>query len=173
MTVKYVDYAYFKGLYYGDVLSERDFNRLSWDAYRKLDAATTGVDGVRKLSAAFPTDEYDAEAVKRCACKLIYLSYKMEEAERVMSQGRGYTETENGLRGKVISSVSAGNESISYATGNSSSSATLIDKALSDKAVQDKLFQDTIREYLSGIADANGVNLLYMGRYPAVVKSHV
>lgn len=169
----YIDYSYYKSLYGDQAIKETDFNRLSWDASRKLDAATTGVDGVRKLSAAFPKDEYDAEAVKRCACKLIYLSYKMEDAERVMSQGRGYTETENGLRGKIISSVSAGNESISYATGNSSSAATLIDKALADKAVQDKLFQDTIREYLSGIADANSVNLLYMGRYPAVVKSHV
>jgi hypothetical protein len=25
----------------------------------------------------------------------------------------------------------------------------------------------TIRNYLSGVADANGVNLLFMGRYPA------
>lgn len=169
----YIDYSYYKSLYGDQAITETDFNRLSWDAQRKIDAATTGIDGIRKLSIAFPTDEYDAESVKRCACKLIYLLYKMEEAERVMSQGRGYTETENGLRGKVISSVSAGNESVSYTVGNNSNAVTLIDKALSDNAVQDKLFQATIREYLSGIADANGVNLLYMGRYPAVVKDYV
>lgn len=165
----YIDYDFYKSLYCGQAASETDFNRLFWDAVRRLDVATTGIDGVRKLSVAFPTDKYDAEAVKRCACKLIHLYYKMEEAELVMSQVRGYTETENGLRGKIISSVSAGNESISYATGNNSSAATLIDKALADKAVQDKLFQDTIREYLSGVSDSNGVNLLYMGRYPVYV----
>jgi hypothetical protein len=46
--------------------------------------------------------------------------------------------------------------------------ATMIDKALSDPAVKEKLFRDTIREGLSGVADANGVNLLYMGVYPRV-----
>lgn len=162
----YVDFEFYKSLYGVQSAPEEYFNRLSWDVSRKLDAATTGIDGVRKLSAAFPVDEYDVEAVKRCACKLIHLAYQIEEAEKLMAQGRGYTETESGLRGKVISSVSAGNESVSYSTAGSSGTATLIDKALSDKAVQDKLFRDTITEYLSGISDANGVNLLYMGRYP-------
>ena len=64
----------------------------------------------------------------------------------------------------MISSVSAGNESISYSVGN----ATMIDKALSDPTVKEKLFRDTIREGLSGVTDANGVNLLYMGVYPRV-----
>ena len=144
---------------YGDI-DEAAFNRLSFDTCRKLDNHTTGVDGVKKLRHAFPIDEDDIEAVKRCGCKLVYLMTQMEAAEQSM----GYEATENGIRGKVISSVSAGNESISYSTGN----ATMIDKALSDPAVKEKLFRDTIREYLSGVADANGVNLLYMGVYPRV-----
>ena len=44
----------------------------------------------------------------------------------------------------------------------------MISKALVDFAVKEKLFRDTIREYLSGVSDANGVNLLYMGVYPYV-----
>ena len=144
---------------YGDI-DEAAFNRLSFDTCRKLDNHTTGVDGVKKLRHAFPIDEDDIEAVKRCGCKLVYLMTQMEAAEQSM----GYEATENGIRGKVISSVSAGNESISYSVGN----ATMIDKALSDPAVKEKLFRDTIREYLSGVADANGVNLLYMGVYPRV-----
>ena len=144
---------------YGDI-DEAAFNRLSFDACRKIDNHTTGVDGVKKLRHAFPIDEDDIEAVKRCGCKLVYLMTQMEAAEQSM----GYEATENGIRGKVISSVSAGNESISYSVGN----ATMIDKALSDPAVKEKLFRDTIREYLSGVTDANGVNLLYMGVYPRV-----
>ena len=144
---------------YGDI-DEAAFNRRSFDACRKIDNHTTGVDGVKKLRHAFPIDEDDIEAVKRCGCKLVYLMTQMEAAEQSM----GYEATENGFRGKVISSVSAGNESISYSVGN----ATMIDKALSDPAVKEKLFRDTIREYLSGVADANGVNLLYMGVYPRV-----
>lgn len=154
--------------FYTEIYGEIDgsaFNRLCWAACRKLDAATTGVDGWKKLKNAFPVDADDAETVRRCACELIHLMWQIETAEKVTNQGRGYTETANGLQGKVVSSVSAGNESISYATG-SVGSATLIDKALADKSVRDKLFRDTIAEYLSGIADANGVNLLYMGPYP-------
>lgn len=150
-----------------DAMDEKAFDRLAFDVCRMVDNHTTGVDGVKKLKIAFPTDEDDAQAVKRCICKLIYIMSQIEAAEKAANQGRGYTETESGIRGKVITSVSAGNESISYAAGGGSY-ATLIDKALADKSVQDKLLSDTIREYLSGVTDANGVNLLYMGRYPRV-----
>lgn len=169
----YVDYSFYKSIYGDSAATEQDFNRLSWEASRKIDVFTTGLDGIRKLAVAFPVDEYSAEAVKRCTCSLIQFMHQMQEAEKQISQSRGYTETENGLRGKVISSVSAGNESVSYSTGGNSGSATMIEKAVSDKSVRDKAFHDMITQGLSGIADANGVNLLYMGRYPAVGRKHV
>lgn len=160
--------AYADKTFYTAIYGEIDgavFNRLCWAACRKLDTATTGVDSFKKLRNAFPVDADDVETVKRCVCELIHLMWQIETAEQTANQGRGYTETANGLQSKVVSSVSAGNESISYATG-SIGAATLIDKALVDKSVKDKLFADTITEYLSGVADANGVNLLYMGPYP-------
>lgn len=160
--MSYINYEYYKGLYGEDAISEAEFNRLAWDAFRKLDHYTTGIDGIRKLRVAFPVDEFDAENVKRCAAKLISIAAQVYAAEKSAETARGYTETANGLQGKVISSVSAGNESITYST----SGATVIDKALSDKSVLEKLYNDTIREYLSGVKDANGVNLLYMGSYP-------
>lgn len=163
----YIDKAFYISVY-GSVDSAMDdltFNRLCWDACRKLDVATTGVDGWKKLKRSPPADADDLEAVKRCASQLIHLMWQIETAERIANQGRGYTETANGLQGKVVSSVSAGNESVSYAAGNVGAS-TLIDKALADKIAREKLFADTITEYLSGVADANGVNLLYMGPYP-------
>ena len=64
----YVDYEYYKTLYGEKALAEADFTRLLWDAEREIDKATSGVDGVRKLQVAFPTSDYDAEAVKRCVC---------------------------------------------------------------------------------------------------------
>lgn len=160
----YVDYSFYKSLYAEKSIPEVDFNRLSWDACRKIDIATTGVDGVRKLQVAFPTDEYAAESVKRCVCSIIEIMRQIEEAKDTSQMSKGYVETENGLQGKVITSKSAGNESISYSANGST--ATLIDKALCDSSVREKLYQDTISEMLSGITDANGVNLLYMGRYP-------
>lgn len=164
----YIDYEYYKSLYGDKAISEADFNRLSWDACRKLDIATTGIDNIKKLKVAFPEDEDDAEAVKRCVCKLIEIAAQIEQAEETVRNAQGYVTREDGsLQGKVVSSVSAGNESISYSvSGGSSGASTLIDAVLTDKSAQDQFCGDTIRDYLSGIADANGVNLLFMGRYP-------
>lgn len=161
----YITYKEYTALY--DDIGEKVFNRLAFDACRVLDNHTTGIDNVKKLKVAFPTDEDDALAVKHCAAKLVDLLYQIQEAETVFNQAKGYVATANGLQGKVISSVTAGNESISYASG--SASKTAIDNAVQDKAERDKLLIDTVREYISGVADANGVNLLYMGRYPYIV----
>lgn len=168
----YVDYGYYKSLYGDKAIPEADFNRLSWDACRKMDIATTGVDNVKKLKVAFPIDEDDIESVKRCVCKLIEIAMTIEKAEQTARSAQGYITREDGtVINKQVASVSAGNESISYVTsGGSSSGATLIDKALADNAVRERLYRDTIAEYLSSIEDANGVNLLFMGQYPYRLK---
>lgn len=163
---KYVNYEFYKTLYGEKSVSETDFNRLSWDACKKIDAATTTVNGIKKLKIAFPTDEEDSETVKRCLCELINISYKLEQAEERVNASQGFVQREDGtVSSKLVSSVSAGNESISYSINNTSA-ATLIDKALSDKAAQEQLYRDTITKYLSGVTDKNGINLLYAGRYP-------
>lgn len=170
----YVDYAFYKSLYGYNAVPEAEFNRLSWEACRRVDVATTGADNVKKLKVAFPVDEDDAEAVKRCVCELVRIAYKLEQAEQQVRDAQGYITREDGtVISKQVSSVSAGNESTSYVTsGGSSSGATLVDKALSDKDVQERLYIDTITEYLSGVADANGVNLLFMGPYPCRLEEY-
>jgi len=160
----YISFEEYASLY--GPTEETVFNRLSYDACRHIDRYTTGVDGVKKLKTAFPTDEDSAEAVKHCAAKIISILFQIQEAEKSASMGRGYIQTENGLQGKVVASVSAGNESVSFSTG--SSQASTIDAAVSDLSARDNLICRTVREYLSGAQDANGVNLLYMGVYPRV-----
>lgn len=154
---QYVDYDFYKNLYGENAMPQSDFDRLSWEAQKRIDNLTFG-----KLKFAFPTDEYDAEAVKRCVCKLVEIAYKIDSANKRVNDGKGYVEDENGIHGKVISSVSSGSESISY-TAKSESGSTIIDAVLSNKAAQDKLYADTVKEYLIGVPDANGVNLLYAG----------
>lgn len=151
----YVTYDYYKNIYGEDSMPETDFNRLSWEACRKVDALT-----LNKLKFAFPTNEDDAEAVRRCVCKLIEIAGQIEAANKRVSEGQGYITDESGaLRGKVVSSVSSGSESISY-TAKAEGGSTLIDAVLSDKAAQERLYRDTVREYLSLIRDSNGVDLL-------------
>lgn len=143
-----------------------NFELLQFEACRYLDKYTTGIDGVKKLKIAFPTDEDSAASVRHCAAKIICILSQIQAVENSALAARGYEKTESGLKGKIVSSVSAGNESISYS--DSGMQKTIIDAAAIDASVKNKLIGDTVREYLSGITDANGVNLLYAGRYPRV-----
>ena len=160
----YITYEEYTQMY--DAIDIREFNRLSCDACRIMDVHTTGVDNVKKLKAYFPADEDDAGLVKRCAANLVNFLHKVQQAEAAAMEAHGFISTENGMRGKVISSVSAGNESISYSTG--SGSATDIDAAVKSKSTRDRMAAEIVWEYLAGVTDSNGVNLLYMGRYPRV-----
>lgn len=161
--MSYIALSEYNELY--DPIDERLFNRFSVEASRIMDIHTTGIDNVKKLKIYFPTDEDDAEAVKHCAAKLIYTLNQINQAEATALESRGYEATEQGMRGKVISSMSSGSESISYTTGGNAS-ATVYDAAAKDKAARDKLLSEIVWEYLSGIPDANGVGLLFMGMYP-------
>lgn len=159
----YITYGDYVTLY--DPIDEKVFNRIAFDSCKYIDRLTAGIDGVKKLKVAFPVDEDSASAVKHCAAKIVNILLQIQEAEQSASIGRGYEKTESGIRGKVVSSVSAGNESVSYSAG---SQITAIDAAISDMAARDNLVFAIIRQYLSGVQDANGVNLLYMGVYPRV-----
>ena len=155
----YVTFEDFNGMYPGEI-SVEEFKNLEWDARRVVDAHTTGVDNVRKLRVAFPEDADDAEAVLRCMCTLINLMHKIGAVEK----HRGLELREDGMvRGGVVSSVSSGSESISYATGG-----TAIDAAVSSISERNKLYSQIVKHALSGVCDANGVHLLYMGVYPYV-----
>ena len=147
-----------------DAIEEKAFNRLCFDACRVMDIYTTGIDNVKKLKRYFPSDSDAAESVRHCAAKLVNLLYQIQEAEAASAVGRGYTETAQGLQRKIISRVESGNEAISYSETKTADST--IDAAVADKTARDKLLADTIWEYLAGVEDANGINLLYMGRYP-------
>ena len=161
--MSYIDIAYYSALY--GALPDPDFSRILWDAERLMDKYTTGVDNVRKLSVAFPTEEYAAESVRRCCAALINTMHQIEQAATAATRARGYIETENGLRGKIISSMSAGNESISY-SANNSATMTDIDRAVSDPVARENMLHKIIKDNLHGVTDANEVNLLYMGPYP-------
>lgn len=151
----YIDYEYYKSLYSEKLLAEPDFKRLSWDAEREIDKATSGVDGVKKLKVAFPVDEYDAETVKRCVCEVVNFIYMLEKAQS------GIVSDDGTVNSNVIVSKSAGNESISYANSENIVSTAL--KSVKDK---EKVIYQFISDKLSGVSDANGVNLLFAGRYP-------
>ena len=158
-----VDYENYMALYGDDSMPETVFNRLSWYAENELRNATTTVDGVCKLTECHPEEEYDAEAVKRCFCSVMTDLYRIEEAEKSAMNAAQFEQTQNGTRGKIISSVSSGSESISYTVAKDT---TTYGKAAESRETKRALIQNTISSALSGIKDRNGVSMLYAGRYP-------
>ena len=158
----YITYDDYLGFY--EPIDEAQFRRLELEACRVIDRHTTGVDNVKKLRDYFPTNEADAEAVRLCISQIIHTLNKIQQASDTAVVTCGYEVTPDGMRGKIVTSISAGNESISYST--SSASATVFDTAAKDVTARNKLLADIVRENLSGVEDANGVRLLYMGRYP-------
>lgn len=159
----YIAFDEYTKLY--DRIDEQLFDRLVIEASRVMDIHTTGIDNVKKLKTYFPTEEDDAAAVRHCAANLVYALYQIHQAEATALESRGYEATEQGMRGKIISSISAGNESISYATGGNTS-VTAYDAAAKNRNARAKLLAGIVWDYLRGVSDANGVGLLYMGMYP-------
>lgn len=160
----YITFEEYTELY--EPMEERLFCRLAFEACRIMDNHTTGIGNVKKLQKYFPQDPYNAKAVKFCAAKIIDILFQIQEVEASSSAGRGYTETENGMQRKVISAIQSGSESITFSEAKATN--TTIDVAAADKKERDRLIVGIIRESLSGVTDANGVNLLYMGVYPRV-----
>lgn len=156
----YIDYEYYQSLYGEEKLSETEFNRLLWDAEREINKATSGCDGVKKLKIAFPTDEEDAEVVKRCSAELVSFIYTLNKAHN------GIVSSDGTVNSNIVTSKSAGNESIAYANVENSISTAL--KSVKDR---EKIIYQFISSKLSGVSDANGVKLLFAGRYPYEVKN--
>jgi hypothetical protein len=147
---------------------EDDWSRLSWEASALMDRLTSGVDGIKKLAVYPPTGD-DETSVKMCACNLVHLMHRIELLEQATEQASALvTDADGTVHGAVVSSKSAGNESISYATGTSASKGTILSAAASDPLTRDKLLRDTVTAYLSGVKDANGIGVLYGGAYPHV-----
>ena len=163
----YCDYEFYKSKYMGNVIAESDFSRLSERASEKIDIFTfdrllvsdDGIIFAEIVSATYVSneelDEKTSIKVKKAVCKIAEALNDIELYEKASRESVGYEQTENGQRGKVITSVSSGSESISYATKESTNS--LVGAVLTDSKAQTQLFYDIASEYLSGR------NLMYAG----------
>lgn len=143
---------------YGDIESA-DFLRFSLKAERIMRDCTTGIDGFEKLVDAAPAEPSAVAALKMCAGDLIHNMSMIADAERAGSIVR---RSDGTTVPAVVSSVSSGSESITYSVGSVS---TATNAAVSDTKARRNLFGGIVRDWLNGVKDANGVNLLFMGAY--------
>ncbi len=161
----YADFTYYTTEYRGKAIkSEDDFNHFARKAERRLDAITGN-----KLQFAFPVKEADVEAVKECLCELTEFLYQVDAYQTAAMDSVGVVAQADGtVKGKVVSSIASGSESISYSTGGSASTSAM--EAAKDKKVMDMQIYGIVQNGLSGVPDANGVNLLFAGSYPICRK---
>lgn len=147
----YADYEFYKESYFGNIISEDDFPRLEDRASDKLYSITMGkIDRflVENENGKLVLDDSKISSnIKKAICKLAEIMYDMEQSEKAYRDSIGF-DTENGMiKGKVISSVSAGAERITYETSSKEESAiSSIVKA--DIHTQEKYYFESIRMYL-------------------------
>ena len=151
----YCDYDFYTNKYLGNVITEADFPRLSERASEKLDRLTFDRLSISEDGTIETLDEKTSTRVKKAVCKIAEILNDIDVYEKSSRELAGFEQTENGQRGKVITSVSSGSESISYSVKETSNS--IVGAVLTDKKAQERLFYDIAVEYLSG------TGLLYAG----------
>ena len=161
----YADYGFYITSFYGYAVPDDDFLRLSERASDWLDAVTFD-----RLVDGLPSSERSQKKIKKAVCSLVEVLYQFQQAKKQASaaaSGSASVEVGSGTSTGIVTSVSSGSESISYATpqqaGASAKEWSAVYAAAGDPKQENKLMLDTVRPYLMGVTTDEGVPLLYAG----------
>lgn len=164
----YADFEFYATTYHGNVVPEADFPRIADRASDFLDVITFD-----RLADGLPSDERAATKVQKAVCAVSDKLYELELAEKqALSAAAGGTSSgtaggTGGVNAGVITSRSAGSESISYASlsemANGAKTWSAIYQAAGDETLTNNLLYSAARLYLTGVRDDKGVLLLYAG----------
>lgn len=138
--------------YFGNEIPLDDINKYLSRASDELDTLTYG-----RLIKAYPTEHIYDEKVQKAVCAVAECLYKIEEQRKAVASR---IDTDGKYTGP-ISSIKAGEESVSYTSVNSSSS--VYSAAAASKEAQNQLIAETAARCIANVPDANGINLLYAG----------
>lgn len=154
----YTDYEFYKSKFYGDTVPESDFLKYAERASDRIDRYTFD-----RLVDGLPENERAKTKVQKAVCAVADEMYKIDQVRNALMDNIGTIKREDGtVVNKAVSSVSSGNESISYATGNNISS-NVYAQASMDKKVENALLLNVATEYLTGATNDKGICLLYAG----------
>lgn len=148
----YTDYDFYTDRYYGNVLTSENADKFLERASDFVDTITYG-----RLVEAFPVVEAHAEKVKKAVCAVAEALYLID----LQGMSMRAQEDENGQVKGIVTSLSSGKESVSYATPSASLSAYAA--ANVDTVTKNKLLGDTATQYLANVPSSKGINLLYGG----------
>ena len=161
----YADYDFYTESYYGNVVPEADFDRLAARASDFIDTLTFDnlVDGL-------PADKRSQKRIKKAVYSLAELMYQIELAEKnaINQASANVTDINVGnISTGVVTSVSSGSESISYATpqqiGASAKEWSAVYAATGDVQKTNDLLYKTALPLLMGVRTDDGVPVLYAG----------
>lgn len=162
----YADYKFYTESF-GNVVPETDFPRLAERASDFVDTMTFD-----RLVDGLPTDTRAQKRIKKAVCSLAELMYQIELAEKnaISQASASEASTTIGSGGSttgVVTSVSSGSESISYATpqqiGASAKEWSAVYAAAGDVQKTNDLLLKTALPLLMGVRTDDGIPVLYAG----------
>lgn len=155
----YTDYEFYKSKFYGDTVPESDFPKYAERASDRIDQYTFD-----RLVDGLPENERAKTKVQKAVCAVADAIYQIEQIKKASMDTVGTIQKEDGtVINKAVSSVSSGNESITYATGSNAVSNSVYAQASMDKKVESALLLNVATEYLVGVTNDKGICLLYAG----------
>ena len=164
----YTDFEFYATIYHGNVVPEADFPRIADRASDFLDIITFD-----RLIDGLPDDERAKTKVQKAVCAVADEMYKLELADKqALSAAAGGTSSSTaggtgGVNAGVVTSRSAGSESISYASpsemANGAKTWSAVYQAAGNEEATNNLLYNAARLYLTGVRDDKGVLLLYAG----------
>ena len=162
----YADYEFYTTSYFGSVVPETNFPRLAERASDFVDTVTFD-----RLVDGLPTNERSQKRIKKAVCSLAELMYQIELAEKnatnAAASGTSTTIGSGGSTTGIVTSVSSGSESISYATpqqiGASAKEWSAVYAAAGDVQKTNDLLLKTALPLLMGVRTDDGIPVLYAG----------
>lgn len=162
----YADYEFYTTSYFGSVVPETDFPRLAERASDFVDTMTFD-----RLVDGLPTNKRSQKRIKKAVCSLAELMYQIELAEKNATNaavsGASTAIGSGGSTTGVVTSLSSGSESISYATpqqiGASAKEWSAVYAAAGDVQKTNDLLYRTALPLLMGVRTDEGIPILYAG----------
>lgn len=161
----YADYEFYTTSYFGSVVPESDFPRLVERASDFVNTMTFD-----RLVNGLPTNERSQKRIKKAVCSLAELMYQIELAEKnaINQASANLTDTNVGnISTGIVTSISSGSESISYATPQQKASGakewSAVYAAAGDVQKTNDLLLKTALPLLMGVRTDEGIPILYAG----------
>ena len=162
----YADYEFYKTSFFGNAVPESDFMRFAERASDFIDMLTFD-----RLVDGLPGDERQQKRIKKAVCAAADIMYQIDIAEQnaaaAAATGTATTLPGGGTTTGIVTSVSSGSESISYATpqqiGASAKEWSAVYAAAGDIQKTNDLLLRAVLPLLMGVRTDEGIPVLYAG----------